>query len=55
MDSPIEVCRCPEVDQRQDGARPAIVCKSALRPQFADGKIFCNAPLHIVETGMIGI
>ncbi len=42
-------------DQGQDGARPAIVREAALRAQLPDGQVFGDAPLHVVEAGVIGV
>ena len=42
-------------DQGQDGARPAIVGEAALRAQLPHGQVFGDAPLHVVEAGVVGV
>src|SRR5215831_20090589 len=42
-------------DQRQNGARPAVIRETALRAQLTNGKIFGYAPFDVVQAGMVGI
>ena len=42
-------------DQRQNGARPAIVGETALGAQLADRQILGDALLDVVETGVVGV
>ena len=42
-------------DQRQDGARPAIVGQAALGAELADRQILGDALLDVVETGVVGV
>ena len=42
-------------DQRQNGARPAIVGETALGAQLADRQILGDALLDVVEAGVVGV
>ena len=42
-------------DQRQNGARPAIIGQAALGAELADRQIFGDPLLDVVETGVVGI